>query len=898
MNPLPGGPFPQPGLTWQEHRTPDGRVYYYNSLTRVTQWTKPEELMTPAERALANQPWKEYTAEGGKKYWYNTETKQSSWEMPEVYKQALGVGTTTPTSAATPTGPFSAPGGGHQGGYGGGQSDNYRPDRDRDRDYRDRDRDRDYRDRDRDRDRDHRDHRDYRESLGESRQLTFGNNNNSAPAFVPATADPEYATPEEAEAAFVKLLKRSGVQPDWTWEQTLRAVVKDPQFRAIKDPKDRKAAFEKYCHDVIVQDKERAKERLTKLRADFATMLRSHPEIKHYTRWKTARPMIEGETIFRSTNDDNERRQLFEDYRVELRKAHKDQQIALRKSAMDGLIELLPKLDLEPYTRWSEAQGTIESTAEFQQDEKYKSLSKYDILTVFQNHVKALERTFNDSRQEEKNKKLRKERKNRDNFCALLAELRKDGKIKAGSKWSKVYPLLEHDERYLAMAGQPGSTPMELFWDVVEEEERALRTTRNDILDVIDDKRFEVTPKTTFQEFEAIVKDDRRTANIERDVLELIFERLQEKKAKRSADDDKHSERQQRRALDDLRSYLKRLEPPITVNETYEQVEGRIAQSNEFKAVASDEARRSAFEKHIRRLKEKEEEAERDRLRRRDRGDLYRDRGERSHRSSARSVRSRSPEHDPYEADRRKAIAERERNFRKSSMAESLLSDRRSVDGHHDSIRDRDRDRDRERDRDRRDYRDRDRERERDRDRDRDRERDRDRDRDRDRERDRERDRDHRDRDRDRERDRDRDYDRRPRHDELNHYDRERRSRDEDRERIYRRRVMDRDVDELPYGDERPSSSRRTRPEEDDHDRHDGRPPAKRVKTEPSTTATPAASVPAAPATAPAVKDEATSLARDGVKSPQPQKQQEKENTPPPPAVVRAGSEEGEIEED
>jgi pre-mRNA-processing factor 40 len=442
--------FAPPGAAWQEHRTPDGRVYYYNPLTKVTQWTKPEDLMSPAERALANQPWKEYTAEGGRKYWYNTESKQSSWEMPDVYKRALAGGEATPTTPATPATPITGQGAGHHGGFGG--ADHYR---------------------------------DHREPIGESRQLTFGNNI-QAQAFVPATSDPEYATAEEAEAAFVKLLRRSAVQPDWTWEQTIRATVRDPQFRAIKDPRDRKAAFEKYCHDVVVQDKERAKERLTKLRADFATMLRSHPEIKHYTRWKTARPMIEGETIFRSTNDENERRQLFEDYIIDLKKAHKEQQVTMRKSAMDGLIELLPNLNLEPYTRWSEAQGAIENTAPFQNDEKYKSLTKYDVLTVFQNHVKALERKFNDSLQEDKNKRLRRDRKARDNFIALLSELKKDGKIKAGTKWNEVHPLIESEERYLAMAGHPGSTAMELFWDVVEEEERALRSIRNDVLDAID----------------------------------------------------------------------------------------------------------------------------------------------------------------------------------------------------------------------------------------------------------------------------------------------------------------------------------------------------------------------------------------------------------------------------
>jgi hypothetical protein len=42
-------PFAPPGAAWQEHRTPDGRVYYYNALTKVTQWTKPEDLMSPAE---------------------------------------------------------------------------------------------------------------------------------------------------------------------------------------------------------------------------------------------------------------------------------------------------------------------------------------------------------------------------------------------------------------------------------------------------------------------------------------------------------------------------------------------------------------------------------------------------------------------------------------------------------------------------------------------------------------------------------------------------------------------------------------------------------------------------------------------------------------------------------
>lgn len=34
---------------WVEYSAPDGRVYYHNAGTGKTQWTKPEEMMTPVE---------------------------------------------------------------------------------------------------------------------------------------------------------------------------------------------------------------------------------------------------------------------------------------------------------------------------------------------------------------------------------------------------------------------------------------------------------------------------------------------------------------------------------------------------------------------------------------------------------------------------------------------------------------------------------------------------------------------------------------------------------------------------------------------------------------------------------------------------------------------------------
>jgi pre-mRNA-processing factor 40 len=433
MNGLPTAP-----VTWQEARAPDGRTYFYNSATRETTWQKPKELMTPVEQALANQPWKEYTAPDGRKYYSNTQTKETVWDMPGEYKAALDA--MAPAARSLPQAPSFVAGGSTA-------LSSYNPDM---------------------------------ANAYESRKSDL-----ALPA-INKEVIPDYSSFQEAEAAFLKLLKRSNVHPDWSWEQAMRATIKDPQYRALKDPKDRKAAFEKYAIEVRQQEKERARERFAKLRTDFLAMLKTHPEIKHYSRWKTIRPIIERETVFRAAESEDERKQLFEEYILDLKKQHVEQESNRRSTAHTDLSSILKALNLEPYTRWSQAQEVLQSNERVQSDENFKLLSKSDVLTAFENHIKSLERTFNDARQQQKSNKSRLERQNRDAYLDLLQELRAQGKIKANTKWTELLPMIENDPRYVRMLGQAGSTPLDLFWDALEEEESALRGRRNDVYDVLE----------------------------------------------------------------------------------------------------------------------------------------------------------------------------------------------------------------------------------------------------------------------------------------------------------------------------------------------------------------------------------------------------------------------------
>lgn len=49
-----------------------------------------------------------------------------------------------------------------------------------------------------------------------------------------------------------------------------------------------------------------------------------------------------------------------------------------------------------------------------------------------------------------------------------------------------MYPLIKDDERYQNMLGQSGSTPLDLFWDALEEMERDIRLKRNIAQDVME----------------------------------------------------------------------------------------------------------------------------------------------------------------------------------------------------------------------------------------------------------------------------------------------------------------------------------------------------------------------------------------------------------------------------
>ena len=56
-----------------------------------------------------------------------------------------------------------------------------------------------------------------------------------------------WQTHEEAEKAFFHLLKKTGVDPDWTWDMTMRAIITDPLYKSFNSLAERKASWQRVC---------------------------------------------------------------------------------------------------------------------------------------------------------------------------------------------------------------------------------------------------------------------------------------------------------------------------------------------------------------------------------------------------------------------------------------------------------------------------------------------------------------------------------------------------------------------------------------------------------------------------------------------------------------------------
>lgn len=596
------------GHHWTEHKTAQGRVYWYHTINKNSVWEKPAELKTARESALDKTPWKEYKS-GDRSYYVHNVTKQSTWSLPQELKHIFDQypedvpGTPASTSsfsgvqspraigsphvagspahsgaAMSPLGPSV----GNQGAYSGTPSS-------------------------------------FSPSAASGSGTPLNYSSASAPnARLPTrptntsstVADVDFRGDKEgAEAAFIQLLENTRVDVDWTWETTMRAIITDPLYKALKSIAERKAAFAKYIDGLKKKRSEEMLARQEKLKPVFKRAMLSDSRIKSYSSFATVQKLLSSNAaVWREIKSEDEARRLFEVVSEEIQQDENEKEKAIRSRNKDLLLSLLKTFEADVYTRWRDAHRTILESQEFAEDSDLKSMDVGDMLVVFSDLMKDIERDAEEAKKREAVLRKRKERKNREEYKAFLQELKAEGKVHARSTWGQVFPLLKDDGRFLRVVGQAGSSPLDMLYDLVDEIDLELASQTALILEHISSRGHSLTAKTNQEEFNDWVKD----TDVPRDALQQIYSAqitmLKEEEDHRAMEGQRRLERKYRHQIEDLRDAFKKVEPALDLDADYESIVDTIKELPEFKdAVTSDEGiPRWAWSKFVRRQKEKE----------------------------------------------------------------------------------------------------------------------------------------------------------------------------------------------------------------------------------------------------------------------------------------------------
>ena len=488
---------------WTEHRNASGRVYWYHSVTQQSVWEKPQELKNPLELALAELGWKQYES-NGKPYFVNDSTKETVWEIPNevrakadqaaaerikaeakagtavanVQPAAIAVNGGSPVVPMDPANmQLAAPG---QFGPGGG---------------------------------------------------SFTPAGPAGPNNLNTHVDLDFNTKDEAERAFFEMLRKYNVTPAWTWEQVLRTTVTDPYFKALRSLGERKAAFEKYCEDVKRREREAKEKSLERNRPAWRTALGRLSEgdygMKSWWSWDHASRAIRDAVpdVWHMSRHDEERETLWREYMDELARKEEKRQQEIRQGNIEKLAAILNKLDIDLGVKYNDARGMVRNSPEWIEDTQLQGIEPLDFLIVYEESVKKSEQEAEKLKHKAKVERQRQIRKNREAYIALLDDLKRDGKIRAGSKWKEVYPLIRDDERFIEMLANPGSTPLELFWDAVDDLDYKIEEDSRIIENALHERTggtFKVTPDTTFEEFDSKISDHPRVKHIKQEDRQAV----------------------------------------------------------------------------------------------------------------------------------------------------------------------------------------------------------------------------------------------------------------------------------------------------------------------------------------------------------------------------------------
>lgn len=408
---------------WKEAQDDQGRVYYYNTETNETRWDKPETTLE----------WVTYTTDDGREYYYNEATGETTWDKPTVLDES--------TAQEAP------------------KAEEAKEQQVEDQD----------------------------KALAaapvvQSALMAAQGQSGTRLSSHDSNGQSDVDMLSTPEAQFKDMLAHAKVDLTWPFEKVMETFIKNPTYWAIEDAILRRNLYEEYLVEKLESAAATQLEMVETFRAEFLAEIKSlmaAGKISPESRWGLVKThLIRGKNaVFAHLIlPDTELASIYKNYAAELlgeKQAAAEKKRAQAVRELEGyLVQITANAGHE--TTWSALSERLKGDARFKANKHFAVLLDLDILQLYLDKVqpKITDRLREKVEAAEK-VNYRADRKARQAFKALLATK----PITASSQFD--FAGLENEDAFIELCGRHGSTPVELFYDIVEEKRQELQLKKD-----------------------------------------------------------------------------------------------------------------------------------------------------------------------------------------------------------------------------------------------------------------------------------------------------------------------------------------------------------------------------------------------------------------------------------